>query len=99
MREGIASFDRIAGSDIDGSVSFTGATARGKYTTNQFQGMESVQGPYLLTGANGENHLLIIAGSERVYLDGELMTRGDVNDYTIDYSSGEVTFLQPSIDY
>ncbi len=90
--QGVASFDRIAGSDIDGSVSLTGATARGKFMTNQFQGMESVQGPYLLTGANGENHLLVIAGSERVYLDGELMVRGDVNDYTIDYSGGEVTF-------
>ncbi len=90
--EGIASFNHIASSDIDGSVSITGATARGKYNTNQFQGMESVQGPYLLTGANGENHLLVIAGSERVYLDGALMTRGDVNDYTIDYASGEVTF-------
>lgn len=89
---GVASFERIAGSDVDGSVSFTGATARGKYSTNQFQGMESVQGPYLLTGPNGENHLVIIAGSERVYLNGELMTRGDVNDYTIDYASGEVTF-------
>ena len=90
--EGTATFDRIAGSGIDGSVSIVGATARGKFTTNQFQGMESVQGPYLLTGPNGENHLLIIAGSERVYLDGALMTRGDVNDYTIDYSGGEVTF-------
>lgn len=89
---GVASFERIAGSAVDGSVSFTGATARGKYMTNQFQGMESVQGPYRLTGANGENRLVIIAGSERVYLNGELMTRGDVNDYTIDYSSGEVTF-------
>ena len=89
---GVASFEKIAGSDIDASASFTGATARGKYNTNQFQGMESVQGPYLLTGANGENRLIIIAGSERVYLNGELMTRGDVNDYTIDYASGEVTF-------
>jgi hypothetical protein len=89
---GVASFERIGDSRNDVSLSFTGATARGKYMTNQFQGMESVQGPYRLTGANGENHLIIIAGSERVYLNGELMTRGDVNDYTIDYASGEVTF-------
>jgi len=89
---GVASFDKIAGSEVDASASFTGATARGKYTTNQFQGMESVQGPYRLTGANGENRLLIIAGSERVYFNGELMTRGDVNDYTIDYADGEITF-------
>jgi hypothetical protein len=84
---GTASFGQIGG-----SMSLTGATARGKYATNQFQGMESVQGPYLLTGNNGENRLVIIAGSERVYLNGELMTRGEVNDYVIDYTGGEITF-------
>lgn len=89
---GTASFDRIGGSDLDGSMSLTGATARGKYATNQFQGNEGVQGPYLLTGNNGENRLIIIAGSERVYLNGEGMTRGEVNDYVIDYTSGELTF-------
>jgi hypothetical protein len=73
-------------------MSLTGATARGKYATNQFQGIEGVQGPYRLTGNNGENRLIIIAGSERVYLNGELMTRGEVNDYVIDYASGEITF-------
>ncbi len=85
--QGVASFERIAGSDLDGSVSLTGATARGKYATNQIQGIEGVQGPYRLTGPNGENRLIIIAGSERVYLNGELMTRGEVNDYVIDYAS------------
>ncbi len=89
---GTASFDRIGGSNISGGMSLTGATARGKYATNQFQGLEGVQGPYRLTGNNGENRLIIIAGSERVYFDGELMTRGEVNDYVIDYSSGELTF-------
>jgi hypothetical protein len=89
---GTASFDRIGGSNLDGAMSLTGATARGKYATNQFQGLEGVQGPYRLTGNNGENRLIIIAGSERVYLDGESMTRGEVNDYIIDYASGEITF-------
>jgi hypothetical protein len=89
---GVVSYDRIGGSEIDGSLSLTGATARGKYATNQFQGMEGVQGPYLLTGQNGETRLIIIAGSERVYLNGEILTRGEVNDYSIDYASGEITF-------
>jgi hypothetical protein len=89
---GTASFDRIGGSDLDGSMSLTGATARGKYAANQFQGIEGVQGPYRLTGNSGENRLIIIAGSERVYLNGELMTRGEVNDYVVDYASGEIAF-------
>lgn len=89
---GIASFNQIAGSVINSSVSITGATTRGKFNTNQFHGIENMQGPYRLTGKNGETRLIIIAGSERVYLNGELMTRGETNDYIIDYSGGEVTF-------
>ena len=76
----------------NGRFSVVAATSRGKYNTNQFQGIEGVQGPYLLTGKNGEEHLIIIAGSEKVYLDGNIMTRGETNDYTIDYGDGEVTF-------
>ena len=37
----------------------------------------------------------IIPGSEKVYLDGKLLTRK--KDYLIDYSSGLLTFLDPSI--
>lgn len=90
--KGTATFDQIGSSDIGSTLSLTGATARGKYATNQFLGKEGVQGPYRLTGPNGENHLVIVAGSERVYFNGEQLTRGEVNDYIIDYSSGEITF-------
>lgn len=90
--QGNALFERIGGSNLGASLSFTGATARGKYASNQLQGLDGVQGPYRLTGPNGESRLIIVAGSERVYLNGELMIRGETNDYVIDYSSGEVTF-------
>lgn len=76
----------------DGGVLLSGAVNRGKFNTNQFQGIEGVQGPYRLTGRNNERNIIIIAGTERVYVDGELMTRGETNDYVIDYASGEVTF-------
>jgi len=75
-----------------GSLLLSGAITRGKYATNQFTGVEGVQGPYRLSGRNGETFIIVIAGSERVYVNGELQTRGDVNDYTIDYSLGEITF-------
>lgn len=68
------------------------AGSRGKFHKNMINGLDGVQGPYRLSGANGERDIIIIAGSERVYLDGELMTRGENNDYTIDYSNSEVTF-------
>ncbi len=70
----------------------TGATNRGKFNTNAFQGIESVQGPYRLTGKNNERSIIIIAGSEKVYVDGEVMVRGDNNDYSIEYGSAEITF-------
>ncbi len=75
-----------------GSATASAATTRGKFHTNQFQGLEGVQGPYRLTGRNNERQIIIIAGTERVYVNGELQTRGETNDYTIDYSNGELRF-------
>jgi len=75
-----------------GDVILSGATTRGKFTTNQYQGLDGVQGPYRLSGKNGERDIVVIAGTERVYVDGEQMVRGDLNDYTIDYANAEVTF-------
>jgi len=59
----------------------------------QFNGLDAVQGPYLLTGKNGERAIIVIAGTEKVYVNGEVQTRGETNDYTIDYSTGELTFM------
>jgi hypothetical protein len=74
------------------NIQITGATSRGKFNSNSFQGIEGVQGPYRLTGKNNERAIIIIAGSEKVYVDGVLMLRGDNNDYSIEYGSAEVTF-------
>ncbi|HXX63345.1 MAG TPA: hypothetical protein VEO56_06060, partial [Bacteroidota bacterium] len=79
--------------ETGGSVLISGAVARGKFQTMQFLGQDAVQGPYRLTGRNGEPDIIVIAGTERVYIDGERQTRGETNDYTIDYSTGEVTFM------
>lgn len=69
-----------------------GGLARGKFARNRFQGQEGNQGPYKLTGANGESLIAIISGSERVYIDGVLQKRGEQNDYVMDYNAGEITF-------
>ncbi|MCX6137499.1 MAG: hypothetical protein NTV54_08410, partial [Ignavibacteriales bacterium] len=68
------------------------ATARGKFNSNQFAGLEGVQGPYQLYGKNNERSIIVIAGTDRVYLDGELLLRGESNDYSIDYGASEITF-------
>ena len=68
------------------------AGARGKFTTNFFNGLEGVQGPYRLTGQNNERNIIIIAGSEEVFIDGQKLKRGEANDYVIDYSNAEINF-------
>lgn len=71
---------------------FSAAATRGEFNTNTITGQEAYQGPYRLTGKNGERAILIVAGTERVYVDGVLQTRGEKNDYVIDYALAEVTF-------
>jgi len=76
--------------DTKGTIAI--ASSRGKFNTNQFAGMDGNQGPYRLYGIKNENTIILIAGSEQVYLDGIQMKRGENNDYTIDYANAMITF-------
>ena len=74
------------------NVFTSAALVRGQYAKSSFTGIEGNQGPYKLKGQNGELYVLVISGSERVYVNGILLKRGENNDYTIDYNAGEIVF-------
>ena len=70
----------------------SGALVRGQFTTTQFVAQEGNQGPYKLTGPNSELFVLIVSGSETVYVNGVPLVRGENEDYIIDYNAGELIF-------
>ncbi len=75
-----------------GDVLVSGAVQRGKFTINTFNGIDGTQGPYRLLGRENETDLVVLSGTEKVFLDGIQMTRGEQEDYVIDYGIGTITF-------
>jgi hypothetical protein len=71
-----------------------GGITKGRFQRRSFFGIEGVQGPYELLPARRFNGVIILPGTEAVYLDGRKLRRGSENDYVVDYNRGTVSFTE-----
>jgi hypothetical protein len=82
-----------AGYDHDGTRLLAHlAAARGRFRRMEWTGQEGVQGPWQLRTEQGGDQILVLAGSERVWLDGVELTRGEDRDYVMDYALAQLSF-------
>lgn len=77
-----ADFENLGGTALAGA-------AKGQAQYDRFYGNRT-QGPYYLKQAP------VVYGSEKILLDKQLQVRGE--DYTLDYMTGQVTFLRKTVE-
>ncbi len=68
------------------------SAAKGQFASELVAIEEGVYGPYKVPSPDNLGFVIIIANSEKVYLDGKQLIRGYDNDYTIDYNQAEIEF-------
>ncbi len=68
-----------------------GARARGRFATNEFYGVDGVQGPYRLA-ARDDDDIIVLPGTQTIWLNGVQLKEGENNDYVVDYDLATITF-------
>lgn len=85
-------YESVVGSGWKQRSSLNYSVSKGKFKRADITAEEGNQGPYRISESQNHLFVVVLAGTERIYLDGRLLSRGELNDYTIDYNLGEVTF-------
>ncbi|MGE3062668.1 MAG: hypothetical protein AB7T10_03445 [bacterium] len=73
-------------------LSISAAGQKGRFSSTSFYCTDGIQGPYKLQENYQMTMYAVAPESERIFLDGELLRRGEDNDYTINYFTGEIIF-------
>ena len=68
------------------------SVAKGKFASLLLEVEEGVSGPYRIRIPDASDFVIIMANSERVFLDGVQLQRGFNYDYVIDYNRAEIQF-------
>ncbi|MDI6808348.1 MAG: hypothetical protein QME66_05130 [Candidatus Eisenbacteria bacterium] len=80
---------RIATQVNSSSLNLSLGSSRSEFLSKEIFGVDGKQGPYYLISSSEGS---LRPGSEKVFLDGERMTRGEGADYSVDYYRGAITF-------
>lgn len=92
VQGGILNTKYKIGSNSVAETSLGVSIAKGKFATIELDVEEGVAGPYRIRVPNTSDFIIIMANSEKVYLDGKALQRGFNYDYVIDYNKAEIQF-------
>lgn len=92
VQGGLVSAKYKMGSNSMAETSIGVSVAKGKFASIELEVEEGVAGPYRIKIPNSNDFIIIMANSEKVYLDGNQLQRGYNYDYVIDYNKAEIQF-------